>query len=370
MSVEQDIADDLMSSFEEHYDELQYSLNRLSHHPDNAELINVTFRAIHTIKGNAAIMQLHELVDFTHAMEETIGAIRNGNFEPTGKICDLLLTGTDKLKDLHQYYLYDRPCEDIDQEMFSTHFIGISEANSPIEAETRAKAFYKAIYPEIEDPNNNTDIDCDEEKASDHRIFLVCTEEQFSDLDFFKDLAMQVDRKSFFWQERTERLVYLGVKICSLSTYIQVDMAQLVAAIYIHDVGMAFLPHELINKQAKLNAMELKRLKKHVGWSHNMLVRIPDWQDAASMVLQHHEHEDGSGYPNGLRSEQLCDGAKIIAILDAFYAMTNLRSDRNHRRSVLRAISEINACTSTQFKEYWVEVFNQVIRNEVKNGAL
>ena len=137
-----------------------------------------------------------------------------------------------------------------------------------------------------------------------------------------------------------------------------------------HDIGMAFLPHELINKQAKLNSMEQKRLKKHVGWGYNMLSRMSSWQDAATMVLQHHEFEDGSGYPNEISGDDLCDGAKIIAILDAFYAMTNLRSDRNHRRSVLRAVSEINACTGAQFSSYWVELFNQLIKDEVKSGHL
>jgi hypothetical protein len=50
--------------------------------------------------------------------------------------------------------------------------------------------------------------------------------------------------------------------------------------------------------------------------------------------------------------------------------MTNLRSDRTHRRSILRAISEVNACTGTQFNEYWVTLFNQLIKNELKAGKL
>jgi two-component system response regulator RpfG len=181
---------------------------------------------------------------------------------------------------------------------------------------------------------------------------------------------MQVDRQNNFWQDRTDNQVYLAMNLCHRSIDKPIDTVQLLAAIYMHDIGMAFLPYELVNKEAKLDSDEFSRLQLHVTWGHQLLTRMPMWSEAATIVAQHHEKENGTGYPNKLTSEELSEGAKIVAILDAFYAMTNLRSDRTHRRSVLRAISEINACTGTQFNEYWVNLFNQLIKDEVRAGNI
>ena len=84
------------------------------------------------------------------------------------------------------------------------------------------------------------------------------------------------------------------------------------------------------------------------------------------MILQHQEKLDGSGYPNKLPADMICDGARILAIVDAYYAMTNYRADREHKRSKLRAISEINACIGTQFCEEWVKVFNSIMLDKKK----
>ncbi len=108
----------------------------------------------------------------------------------------------------------------------------------------------------------------------------------------------------------------------------------------------------------------------HPGWGGDWLRRVPGWESAAEMVLAHHEHEDGQGYPRRLRGEAIVPGAKILAILDAYYAMIHQRADRAHKRSILRAVTEINACAGSQFSPEWVGVFNQVIRQEAREGQL
>lgn len=370
MSIDPDIAEDLMSSFEEHYDELQYALNKLIHYPEDAEQINLIFRSMHTIKGNASMMQLQELVHFAHSMEDTIDAMRNGNFSPTEQLCDLILTGTDRLRDLHKFYLYDKPYEGFDEEQVANCFWEVSKATCGQQAQEYTQKLYRVLYPDAAESEVAIDDNFSINHVADHANYLDCDEGTLSDLQLFRELALQTDEQNDFWHDRTDLLVFMGIKLCQLSTEVSINKIQLVAALYMHDIGMTFLPHELVNKQSKLNAMEFKKLKKHVEWGHGILHRMTGWEEAATMVMQHHEQEDGSGYPEGLNSELLCDGAKIISILDAFYAMTNLRSDRSHRRSVLRAVSEINACSGSQFSRYWVELFNQLIRNEVKNGTV
>lgn len=376
MLIDPEIADDLIGSFNEHYDELQHTLNKLGKFADDMALINVVFRSLHSIKGNAAMAQVQPLVDFTHALEETVDAMRRNDFSPTEKICDLLLIGTDYLRDLHKFYLFGKPYDGFDEQIFANRFIALAESTSTEVAEAAALQFYKEIYPEFDTPDTTieTHANLNDIDLTEHRNYIFClgehSDEQYNDLDYFRELSLQVDQQNVFWHGRTDKLVYLAIQLCRLSTDKPIDSTQLIAAIYMHDIGMAFLPYELVNKQAKLDENEFKNLQQHVKWGSQLLSRMPLWSEAAVIVEQHHEQENGSGYPNKLTSEALCEGAKIIAILDAFYAMTNLRSDRDHRRSILRAISEINACTGTQFNGYWVDLFNQLIKNEVRSGNI
>jgi HD-GYP domain-containing protein (c-di-GMP phosphodiesterase class II) len=93
---------------------------------------------------------------------------------------------------------------------------------------------------------------------------------------------------------------------------------------------------------------------------------MPGWTAAAEMVRQHHEMPCGSGYPEGLTGDAICPGAKILAIVDAFEAVTLKHSHRGQSRSLIRAIAEINACDD-QFSAEWIEPFNRVIRRMVES---
>jgi HD-GYP domain-containing protein (c-di-GMP phosphodiesterase class II) len=139
------------------------------------------------------------------------------------------------------------------------------------------------------------------------------------------------------------------------------DPEQLEAAIYMHDLGMALLPDSVLTKPARLTDDEWTTLHRHVHAGAGLLARMPAWAEAAQMVEQHHERPDGKGYPLGLSDAQIAPGAKLIAILDAFEAMTHRRADRDSRKSVFRAMSEINA-SDAQFCRQWVPVANRVMR--------
>ena len=87
---------------------------------------------------------------------------------------------------------------------------------------------------------------------------------------------------------------------------------------------------------------------------------VPRLQATAPGIEQH-ERPDGHGYPFALKAGQICAGAGLLAVIDAFEAMTHERGDRYHKKSIVRTISEINACEG-QFGREWIEPFNKVIR--------
>ena len=147
-----------------------------------------------------------------------------------------------------------------------------------------------------------------------------------------------------------------------------IEAEQLAAAVYLHDIGMAFLPLEILHKTSSLNPEEREDLQAHPNVAFQLLSSGRRWDQAAMSVLQHHEKIDGSGYPNKLPGEQICDGAKILAIVDAFEARTHERAYHTQlKRPLVRAVLEINRCSESHFDPEWVEVFNEVVRETYQN---
>jgi HD-GYP domain-containing protein (c-di-GMP phosphodiesterase class II) len=128
---------------------------------------------------------------------------------------------------------------------------------------------------------------------------------------------------------------------------------------------MMFLAETVWLKVGQMSPDDKKTLALHPSLGTGLLERMNNWKAAAEIVLQHHEMPDGAGYPAGIKSDAICPGAKILAIVDAFEAVMLKHSHRGHSRSMLRAIAEINACDN-QFAPEWVEPFNSVVRRMIE----
>lgn len=119
---------------------------------------------------------------------------------------------------------------------------------------------------------------------------------------------------------------------------------ELVMAGLLSEVGKMKVPTEILNKTGKLEPEELDKVKRHVDYGYDMLKLSPIKQhkDVLLAVLQHHERCDGSGYPNRLKADAICDYAKIIAILDIYDAMAANRAyaKRNSPFDVFKIIYE------------------------------
>lgn len=98
----------------------------------------------------------------------------------------------------------------------------------------------------------------------------------------------------------------------------------------LHDIGMAVLPEELLEQHGLLSAKEKTLIHEHSAWGHEILelTQDPDLRLAARVALEHHERWDGSGYPHGLRGEEICLAARIVAICAVYDALRNPRPGR------------------------------------------
>jgi len=131
----------------------------------------------------------------------------------------------------------------------------------------------------------------------------------------------------------------------------------------LHDIGKIGVPDAILRKPAKLTEEEWQRMREHPLHGQQILRGIEFLQGAARVVAQHHEKWDGSGYPLGLRGEEIDVCARIFAVADAFDAIT---SDRVYRRgkSYEAAAQELDDWAGRQFDPKVVEVFHRVPKDD------
>jgi len=128
---------------------------------------------------------------------------------------------------------------------------------------------------------------------------------------------------------------------------------------FLHDIGKMAIPDAILRKPGRLTPEEQMTMRKHALYGYQMLRKIPFLQEAADIVYSHQEHYDGSGYPRGLKADQIPIGARIFAVADTFDAIT---SDRPYRaaQSIPAARREIQKHSGYQFDPAVVDTFMSI----------
>ncbi|MGD0908685.1 MAG: HD domain-containing phosphohydrolase [Candidatus Acidiferrales bacterium] len=133
-------------------------------------------------------------------------------------------------------------------------------------------------------------------------------------------------------------------------------LPQIARAAFLHDIGKMAIPDQILRKPGPLTPEEREIMRTHCEIGYKMVTRIPFLREASAIVLSHQEYFDGTGYPRGLRGDEIPLGARIFAVADALDAMI---SDRPYRRalSIDHARAEIERCSGSQFDPEVVKVF-------------
>ncbi|MDP4146920.1 MAG: HD-GYP domain-containing protein [Bacillota bacterium] len=149
----------------------------------------------------------------------------------------------------------------------------------------------------------------------------------------------------------------LGIRL-NLDSY---ELYLLFLGSLLHDIGKAFIPKEIMNKEDKLTDEEFQLIKKHTIGGYNYLKRTDDVPIPARIIaLQHHEKINGSGYPEGRKGEQISKFGRIVAVVDVYDAIT---SDRPQRKAMTPndAIEYIMATCGDNFDYKIVKAFEEVV---------
>lgn len=188
-------------------------------------------------------------------------------------------------------------------------------------------------------------------------------------LDTIAAWAVALEAKDRYTEGHSRRVADYGVMLAKRLDQSEDFLRELERGGLLHDIGKIGTPDAVLSKEGKLTPEEFEEMKKHTvhGWA--IVKRIRHMSDlVAQCVRSHHERWDGSGYPDGLRGSDVPFAGRIIALADAFDAMTSTRSYRN-ALTVQQALEQVDKFKGTQFDPQLAETFLELMNQDRGSGG-
>jgi PAS domain S-box-containing protein len=162
----------------------------------------------------------------------------------------------------------------------------------------------------------------------------------------------------------TQRVTELTIKVAGKLGFTDEELAHIKRGALLHDMGKMAIPDEILQKPGPLNEAEWEKMRRHPVYAYEMLSPIAYLHPALEIPFYHHERWDGSGYPRGLKGEEIPLAARLFAIIDVWDALC---SDRPYRKKLpRREVAEyIREKSDTLFDPKLVDVFLSAIQTEV-----
>ena len=182
-------------------------------------------------------------------------------------------------------------------------------------------------------------------------------------LSTVRALAHAIDAKSPWTSGHSERVTKYAVMLGKETGLPESELEKLELAGLLHDIGKIGTFDVVLDKPEKLNKEEFELVKKHPGKGVAILEPIKQLRDILPAINHHHEKLDGSGYPDGLKGDEIPLLAKILCITDSYDSMT---ADRPYRPAPGKeyAISELKRCAGTQFDPELAKAFMRILERE------
>ena len=361
--LEEDILSDLMEEINELYESSEQTLIELELRPEDNELQRALFRSIHTIKGDLGLVNFTPMIPLLQHVEDLLDYLRKGQVSYTSTMSDLVLLTMDRVKAFVEAVMAEGKAE-YDNTLHEQLVLAISRI-SPDNTVEHEKLLTEAVLllnPALDVVTDGGDPDTVQIKPptlATTGIPKDMSSEKKLDVLFFRDLMQTIERRSNYWAGRGDRIAKLAMYINDIAGN-PIEEDQLAVASYVHDFGMAFMPLKILHKGDALSEIEFNLMRSHVYKSARLLEHLDQWDMARKIVMQHHERTDGTGYPLGLKEEGICEGAKLLAIIDTYDAMTHSRAhNEDNLLSKKEAVIAINRSAKGQFSMKWVRHFNQ-----------
>ncbi len=174
-------------------------------------------------------------------------------------------------------------------------------------------------------------------------------------------LSLALEARDFGTEGHTQRVQQLATQLASALGMPGPSLNDLSLLAQFHDIGKVGTPDYILHKPGPLTEVERQEIQRHPEIGNRIALTSPDLAPIADLILKHHEWWNGAGYPLGLKGKEIPLACRILAVVDAYDAMT---SDRPYRKAMPRAdaLAELKHYAGTQFDPQLVPVFVKLVR--------
>jgi len=193
-------------------------------------------------------------------------------------------------------------------------------------------------------------------KAEDKMYHIKLFEGPSNRGKIIDNIVKSLYMKSAREEAHSKRVAELCLRMAVALNFDELKVKEIMTAGLLHDIGKIIIDDEVLNKPGELNDQEWIEMKRHPEAGYRILSTVDDMVTIAKYVLCHHERWDGRGYPKGLSGNEIPYISRILAVADAYDAMTNRRS---YKRAISKkdAIAELIRSAGTHFDSQIVEIF-------------
>ncbi|MDD5369365.1 MAG: HD domain-containing protein [Anaerolineaceae bacterium] len=173
-------------------------------------------------------------------------------------------------------------------------------------------------------------------------------------------LATAADARDTYTNDHSVRMASMADATCRELGLSDNEVSAIHWATLLHDIGKIGIPDEILRKPGPLDTTEWAVMRRHPDIGARIVAPVKKLANVSPIIRAHHEQFNGSGYPMGLQGEEIPLGARVVAVVDTYSAMTD---DRVYRKPFTHAeaVSELHACSGTQFDPQVVEAFLRVL---------
>ena len=175
--------------------------------------------------------------------------------------------------------------------------------------------------------------------------------------------AKAIELKDAYTGDHVEKTVRYAVKIAEEIGLGKDDLERVEKAAILHDLGKIGISEKILHKKSKLSKKEYEAIEKHPQIAADIIRPVQHLHDIIPLILFHHENWDGKGYPRGLKGEETPIGARIIAVADAYQALTSNRPYRKAYKKA-KAIAIIKQAAGKKYDPHIVSVLVKVLEKE------
>ncbi|NLO37550.1 MAG: diguanylate cyclase [Clostridiaceae bacterium] len=212
--------------------------------------------------------------------------------------------------------------------------------------------------------DNSTDLDGLLKLAEDRMYRHKLMEGKSARNAILQSIKKMLYEKSYETEEHAGRMINIAHSFGRVIGLSIDEMEELSLLAVLHDMGKIGIPDHILRKNGRLTPDEWDIMKKHPEKGYNIAKSTPELSSIAQLILHHHEHWDGTGYPDGLHGEKIPKLSRVLAIIDAYDVITHHRAYKV-AQSEIDALDEIKRCAGSQFDPELAQSFVHLMLNEL-----